>query len=411
MKPLKSKRQFPDVPHLVGLIEWKLPTLRRTRRKVDKAVTIYDLQKLARKRVPKATYDYVEGGAQRELSYARSLEAFANIEFNVRVLRNISNIDASTEIFGQKVDLPIIFAPTGYTRFMYHVGEPAVAAVAEANNLIYCLSTMGTTAPDELAAVVPGARRWFQLYMMQNREQSLGMIKSAKKNGFEALVITVDTPVSGHRPRDIRNGLTIPPRIGLKTLAYVFAKPRWWLNLLTTKKLEFAAFRGWDKPLAELASHIFDSSMTFDDLAWVKSVWDGRLVIKGIQSVEDALKCKEVGVDAIVLSNHGGRQLDRGTVPLEILPDVVAAVGKDLDVYIDGAVMSGQDVYAAIARGAKGVLFGRAYLYGIMAGGQYGVQRVVDILKKEFINTMALCGVKNLDEARALGATIRHRCK
>ena len=167
MKPLKSKRQFPDVPHLVGLIEWKLPTLRRTRRKVDKAVTIYDLQKLARKRVPKATYDYVEGGAQRELSYARSLEAFANIEFNVRVLRNISNIDASTEIFGQKVDLPIIFAPTGYTRFMYHVGEPAVAAVAEANNLIYCLSTMGTTAPDELAAAVPGARRWFQLYMMQ----------------------------------------------------------------------------------------------------------------------------------------------------------------------------------------------------------------------------------------------------
>lgn len=151
--------------------------------------------------------------------------------------------------------------------------------------------------------------------------------------------------------------------------------------------------------------------MTFDDLAWVKSVWDGRLVIKGIQSVEDALKCKEVGVDAIVLSNHGGRQLDRGTVPLEILPDVVAAVGKDLDVYIDGAVMSGQDVYAAIARGAKGVFFGRAYLYGIMAGGQYGVQRAVDILKKEFINTMALCGVKNLDEARALGATIRHRCK
>jgi isopentenyl diphosphate isomerase/L-lactate dehydrogenase-like FMN-dependent dehydrogenase len=273
--------------------------------------------------------------------------------------------------------------------------------------MIYCLSTMGTTAPDELAEAVPGARRWFQLYMMQNREQSLAMINNAKKNGFETLVITVDTPVSGHRPRDIRNGLTIPPRLGLKTIAYVVAKPRWWINLLTTKKLEFAAFRGWDKPLAELASHIFDSSMTFDDLAWVKSVWNGRIVIKGIQSVEDAIKCKEVGVDAIVLSNHGGRQLDRGTVPLEILPDVVAAVGRDFDVYIDGAVMSGHDVYGAIARGAKGVLVGRAYLYGIMAGGQYGVQRVVDILRKEFVNTMALCGVKNLEEARSLGARIR----
>lgn len=409
MKPLKSKRQFPDIPHLVGLIDWKWPTFRRTKRKIDKAVTIYDLQKMAKKRVPQATYDYVEGGAQREISYARSLEAFKNLEFNVRVLRDISKIDTTTEVFGKKVDFPMIFAPTGYTRFMYHVGEPAVAAVAEENNMIYCLSTMGTTAPDELAASVPGVRRWFQLYMMQNREQSLAMINNAKAHGFETLVITVDTAVSGHRPRDIRNGLTIPPRLGLRTIAYVVAKPRWWINLLTTKKLEFAVFRGWDKPLAELASHIFDSSMTFDDLAWVKSVWQGPLVIKGIQSVEDALKCRAAGVDAIVLSNHGGRQLDRGTVPLEILPDVVAAVGGDLDVYIDGAIMSGQDIYGAIARGAKGVMVGRAYLYGIMAGGQYGVQKALDILRKEFINTMQLCGVKNLAEVRELGARIRVR--
>lgn len=409
MKPLKSKRQFPDIPHLVGLIDWKWPTFRRTKRKIDKAVTIYDLQKMAKKRVPQATYDYVEGGAQREISYARSLEAFKNLEFNVRVLRDISKIDTTTEVFGKKVDFPMIFAPTGYTRFMYHVGEPAVAAVAEENNMIYCLSTMGTTAPDELAASVPGVRRWFQLYMMQNREQSLAMINNARAHGFETLVITVDTAVSGHRPRDIRNGLTIPPRLGLRTIAYVVAKPRWWINLLTTKKLEFAVFRGWDKPLAELASHIFDSSMTFDDLAWVKSVWQGPLVIKGIQSVEDALKCKAAGVDAIVLSNHGGRQLDRGTVPLEILPDVVAAVGGDLDVYIDGAIMSGQDIYGAIARGAKGVMVGRAYLYGIMAGGQYGVQKALDILRKEFINTMQLCGVKNLAEVRELGARIRVR--
>lgn len=407
MRIIKSRRQFPDVPHFVGLIDWRWPTLRRTKRRIEKAVSIYDLQKLAKKKVPRATYDYVEGGANREISYERSAKAFRNIEFNVNILRDISKIDTSSEIFGKKVDLPIIFAPTGYTRFMYHVGEPAVAAVAHANNMIYCLSTMGTTAPDELAEAVPEVRRWFQLYMMQNREQSLGMINNAKEHGFETLVITVDTAVSGHRPRDIRNGLTIPPRLGLKTIAYVIAKPRWWFNLLTTKKLEFAAFRGWDKPLAELASHIFDSSMTFDDIAWVKSVWNGPIVIKGVQSVDDAIKCREAKVDAIVLSNHGGRQLDRGSVPLEILPDVVAAVGKDLDVYIDGAIMSGEDVYAAIARGAKGVLIGRAYLYGIMAGGQHGVQRVVEILRKEFVNTMALCGVKNLEEIRKLGAKIR----
>jgi isopentenyl diphosphate isomerase/L-lactate dehydrogenase-like FMN-dependent dehydrogenase len=177
--------------------------------------------------------------------------------------------------------------------------------------------------------------------------------------------------------------------------------------LVSTKKLEFAVFRGWNKPLDELASQIFDSSMTFDDIAWVKSVWDGPIVIKGIQSIADAVKCKELGVDAIVLSNHGGRQLDRGTVPLELLPEVVAAVGKDFDVYIDGGILSGQDVYGAIACGAKGVLVGRAYLYGIMAGGQYGVQRSVDILRKELINTMALCGVRNLDEVRELGARVR----
>lgn len=407
MKLIKSKRQFPDIPHFLGLIDWRLPSFRRTKRKIDNAVTIYDLQKMAKKRVPKATYDYVEGGAHREISYARSLKAFEDIEFNVQVLRNVSGIDTSTEVFGKKSALPIIFAPTGYTRFMYHVGEPAVAAVAEANEMIYCLSTMGTTAPGELAAAVPGARRWFQLYMMQDREKSLGMISNAKKYGFETLVITVDTPVSGFRPRDTRNGLTIPPRLGLRTIAYVVSKPRWWINLVSTKKLEFAVFRGWNKPLDELASQIFDSSMTFDDIAWVKSVWDGPIVIKGIQSVADAVKCKELGVDAIVLSNHGGRQLDRGTVPLELLPEVVAAVGKDFDVYIDGGILSGQDVYGAIACGAKGVLVGRAYLYGIMAGGQYGVQRSVDILRKELINTMALCGVRNLDEVRELGARVR----
>jgi len=384
-----------------------LSIFHRTKRKVDNSQTIADLKRLAKKNVPRATFDFVEGGAQREISYARSTAAFSNLQLNVSISKNFSDVDTSTNIFGRKVDLPIIFAPTGYTRFMYHVGEPAVAAVAEANNMIYCLSTMGTTSPDELATAVPGVRRWFQLYMMRNREDSLRTLKVARENGFETLVVTVDTPVAAYRPRDIRNGLTIPPHLGIRTIAQVIAKPRWWLNLITTKRLEFAAFRGWNKPMADIASYLFDPSMTFEDARWLKSVWEGPIIIKGIQSVADAIMCKEIGLDGVILSNHGGRQLDRGTVPLELLPKVVEAVGPDFDVYVDGAVMSGEDVYSAITCGAKGVLIGRSYLYGIMAGGQYGVQRAVDILRQELIRTMRFCGAGTLQDAQTLGARIR----
>ena len=384
-----------------------LSIFHRTKRKVDNSQTIADLKRLAKKNVPRATFDFVEGGAQREISYARSTAAFSNLQLNVSISKNFSDVDTSTNIFGRKVDLPIIFAPTGYTRFMYHVGEPAVAAVAEANNMIYCLSTMGTTSPDELATAVPGVRRWFQLYMMRNREDSLRTLKVARENGFETLVVTVDTPVAAYRPRDIRNGLTIPPHLGIRTIAQVIAKPRWWLNLITTKRLEFAAFRGWNKPMADIASYLFDPSMTFEDARWLKSVWEGPIIIKGIQSVPDAIMCKEIGLDGVILSNHGGRQLDRGTVPLELLPKVVEAVGPDFDVYVDGAVMSGEDVYGAIACGARGVLIGRSYLYGIMAGGQYGVQRAVDILRQELIRTMRFCGAGTLQDAQTLGARIR----
>lgn len=384
-----------------------LSIFHRTKRKVDNSQTIADLKRLAKKNVPRATFDFVEGGAQREISYARSTAAFSNLQLNVSISKNFSDVDTSTNIFGRKVDLPIIFAPTGYTRFMYHVGEPAVAAVAEANNMIYCLSTMGTTSPDELATAVPGVRRWFQLYMMRNREDSLRTLKVARENGFETLVVTVDTPVAAYRPRDIRNGLTIPPHLGIRTIAQVIAKPRWWLNLITTRRLEFAAFRGWNKPMADIASYLFDPSMTFEDARWLKSVWEGPIIIKGIQSVADAIMCKEIGLDGVILSNHGGRQLDRGTVPLELLPKVVEAVGPDFDVYVDGAVMSGEDVYGAIACGARGVLIGRSYLYGIMAGGQYGVQRAVDILRQELIRTMRFCGAGTLQDAQTLGARIR----
>ena len=352
-------------------------------------------------------FNYVEGSALAEDGYDRSTDAFGRMEFTAHTLRDVSKVDPSIEIFGRKVDLPILFSPTGYTRFMHHVGEPAVAAVSERNNLIYSLSTMGTTSPSELAAQVPGARRWFQLYVMQNRQDSLSVIKQAKDSGFEALILTVDTPVSGLRLRDIKNGLTIPPRIRLTTVVAIATKPIWWLNLFTTKKLEFAAFRGWNKSLVELAAAIFDPSTKFEDVTWLQSVWDGPIIVKGVQNVEDAKKLAGMGVNGIILSNHGGRQLDRGPIPLEILPEVVAAVGNKVDIYIDGAVMSGQDAYAAVALGAKAVFIGRAYLYGIMAGGERGVERVVEILKRDFVNTMALTGARNIAEVQQIGAVIR----
>jgi isopentenyl diphosphate isomerase/L-lactate dehydrogenase-like FMN-dependent dehydrogenase len=368
---------------------------------------VEDLKQSAKKRVPRVVFDYVEGSAGAEIAYERSLQSFKNVEIKVRGFCDVSEVDTSLNIFNERVDLPILFAPTGYTRFMYHVGEPAVAAVAEGNNMIYTLSTMGTTSPSELAHSVPGARRWFQLYVVQNRQDSLSVINQAKDNGFEALVLTIDTPVTGLRLRDTRNGLTIPPRIRPSTILAIAAKPRWWINLLTTKPLEFAAFRGWDKSLQELAAAIFDPSMTWKDLEWLQSVWDGPIIVKGVQNVKDAKKLAKMGIAGIVISNHGGRQLDKGPVPLELLEDVVDAVDGRLDVYIDGAVMTGSDVYAAIALGAKAVFIGRAYLYGVMAGGQRGVEKVVEIMQKELVNTMALAGARTLDEIRELGATIR----
>ena len=403
----KSKRQFPSAKYFLSLIEWNGPAFNRKKLHMKQALTVKDIAEVARKSVPKVVFDYVEGSALDEISIARAKDTFLRVEFNPFILKDVSKIDTSTEIFGKKVDLPIIFAPTGYTRFMHHTGEAAVAEVAVAKNMVYCLSTMGTTSPKELADAVPAARRWFQLYLMKNRKDSLSVINQAKENGFEVLVLTVDTAVGGIRIRDIRNGLTIPPKIRFGTILAIARKPGWWINLLTTAPLEFAAFRGWDKPLSELASVIFDSSVTFEDVKWLRSVWDGPIIVKGVQRVEDAQTLVKLGVEGIVLSNHGGRQLDRGTVPLEILEVIVKAVGKKVDVYIDGGILTGQDVYAAIALGAKAVLIGRAYLYGMMANGGPGVEKVIEIMCSELVNTMALTGARNMAEIRSTGVRIR----
>jgi len=390
------------------LIDWSLPSLNPYKGRLLRAQTIEDIAQIAKERTPEVVFDYVEGGAVDEIAYARTRNALTRIEFNTRVMRDVSKIDTSEKILGKAVDIPICFAPTGYTRLMHHVGEPAVANVASKKNLIYALSTMGTTSPAELAEAVPNSRRWFQLYIMKNRSDSLAVIKQAKDNGFEALVLTVDTPVPGLRYRDNRNGLTVPPKIRINTVLAIARKPIWWLNLFTTGKLEFAAFRGWDKPLSELGGLIFDPSTTMKEITWLRSVWKGPIVVKGVQSVEDAKAIAKLGVQGIILSNHGGRQFDRGQVPLEILPEVVKAVGNKVEIYIDGGIMSGLDALGAIALGAKAVFIGRAYLYGAMANGEAGVEQVIEIMRREFENGMALSGATNIAEVRKNGARIRN---
>ncbi|NBO51488.1 MAG: alpha-hydroxy-acid oxidizing protein [Actinobacteria bacterium] len=395
------KRQLPRWKNIKPLLGWSFPKFKNNDRRLNSAINISDLRVLAKSRVPKAVFDYVDGGANDEIAYARSQEIYSRIEFKARVLRDVSKIDLSAEILGNTSALPIIFAPTGYTRMMHYKGEVMVAKICQENNLIYNLSTMGTTSSKEIGAQVPDVRRWFQLYLWRDREQSLKFIEEAKLAGFEGLMLTVDTAVGGIKWRDMRNGLTVPPKIGFRTFFDMALKPRWWFNLLTTAPLEFATFRNFNKPLSEIAAKVFDPAVTFEDVKWLRSVWQGKLIIKGIQTVADATELAKIGVDAIVLSNHGGRQLDRSVVPLELLPSVRAAIGvkgSGPQIYIDGAIMSGADVLAAIALGADAVLIGRAYLYGAMAAGEAGVRKVVELFRFEMETAMKLMGVKNLSE-------------
>jgi isopentenyl diphosphate isomerase/L-lactate dehydrogenase-like FMN-dependent dehydrogenase len=405
------KRQFPRWKNIKPLLGWSLPKDPFADRKLKKVVNLAEMRLLSKKRVPKAVFDYVDGGANDELAFIRSQEVYSRVEFRARVLRDVSKIDLTANIVGQKSALPIIFAPTGYTRMMHYQGEVMVAKICEENNLVYNLSTMGTTSSKEIGDQVPNVRRWFQLYLWRDRSQSLKFIEEAEAAGFEGLMLTVDTAVGGIKWRDMRNGLTVPPKIGLKTFFDMALKPKWWTNLLTTAPLEFATFRNFNKPLSEIAAKVFDPAVTFEDVKWLRSVWKGKLIIKGIQTVSDAVELTKIGVDAIVLSNHGGRQLDRSVVPLELLPQVRSAIGtkgNGPQIFIDGAIMSGADVLAAIALGADAVLIGRAYLYGAMAAGKKGVEKVVEMLRFEMETAMKLLGAKDLSELNPDFVNIRN---
>jgi L-lactate dehydrogenase (cytochrome) len=392
------ERRVPRWSELREVIRPRPPVGNPTDRRLSAAATVGDLRDIARRRVPRAVFDYTDGAAGAEISLRRSREAFDRVEFCPRVLRDVSVVDTTTHVLGRPSALPLGFAPTGFTRLMHTEGEAAVGRVAERAGIPYALSTMGTTTLEDLAAAAPGARRWFQLYLWKDREASAELVERARAAGYEALVLTVDTPVAGPRLRDVRNGFTIPPALTLRTMANAALHPGWWVDLLTTAPLEFASLRSWGGTVAELVDRVFEPSATPADVHTLRESWSGPLIVKGVQGADDARAVVDAGADAVVVSNHGGRQLDRSPTPLEQLPSVVQAVGDRAEVYVDGGILDGADVVAAVALGARACLVGRAYLYGLMAGGERGVQRVVDILGREIGRTMQLLGVTSIAE-------------
>lgn len=392
------KRRFPRPSELAPLLKFKKPTWNAKKRRLDSALTVWDLMAIAKRRTPKAPYDYTDGAAEEEISLSRARQAFQDVEFTPGILRDVAEVSTSWSVLGQKVAFPVGIAPTGFTRMMQTEGEDAGAAVAQKWGVPFALSTLGTRSIEEVQAVAPDGRNWFQLYMWKNQERSAELIERAKNTGFDTLQVTVDVPVAGARLRDKRNGFSIPPALTLGTVLNALPRPWWWFDFLSTDPLEFASLSSWEGTVAELLDHMFDPSVTFDDLAWVKKQWPGKLVVKGVQSVDDAKKLASLGVDAIVLSNHGGRQLDRAPIPFHLLPSVVKEVGKDLEVHVDTGIMSGADIVAAIAQGARFTMVGRAYLYGLMAGGADGVHRMFEIVTEQMTRTMRLLGVSSLEE-------------
>ncbi|HMS74224.1 alpha-hydroxy acid oxidase [Gordonia sp. (in: high G+C Gram-positive bacteria)] len=392
------QRQFPKPAELLELMQFKKPELNARRRRLGKALTIDDLRTIAKRRTPKAAFDYTDGAAEGELSLHRARQAFKDIEFHPGILSPAPSVDTSCEILGAPSALPFGIAPTGFTRLMQTEGEVAGASAAGAAGIPFTLSTLGTTSIEDVRSANPGGRNWFQLYVMREREISYDLARRAAGAGFDTLMFTVDTPIAGARLRDKRNGFSIPPQLTLGTVVNAIPRPWWWIDFLTTPTLEFASLSSTGGTVGELLNAAMDPTISFADLDVIRELWPGRILVKGVQTVQDSVRLRDVGVDGIVLSNHGGRQLDRAPIPFHLLPKVRAAVGDGFTVMVDTGIMNGADIVASVALGADFTLIGRAYLYGLMAGGRAGVDKTIEILRTEIERTMALLGVSSLAE-------------
>jgi L-lactate dehydrogenase (cytochrome) len=393
--PPALKRRIPKVKDLAPLMQFKKVDFSATAR-LKRASTIADLRTIAKRRTPQAPFDYTDGAAEAEITLNRARQAFMDLVFRPGILRNVESVDLSTDVLGRTAAMPFGIAPTGFTRMMQSEGEYAGSRAAEAAGIPYTLSTMGTASIEDVAAAAPSGRNWFQLYLWTDRDRSMELIERASKAGNDTLMVTVDTPVAGARLRDVRNGMTIPPALTLKTVLDASYRPGWWFNFLTHEPLAFASLSRYSGTVADLVDSMFDSTLTFDDLDWLRGTWKGRLVVKGIQTVDDAKRVVDHGADGIVISNHGGRQLDRAPVPLHLLPEIASALKGKTSIMLDTGIMSGGDIIAALALGADFTLIGRAYLYGLMAGGRRGVDRSIEILRGEMTRTMKLLGVNSI---------------
>ena len=398
MSQVKVKRRIPSPKDLAQLLRFRKVILSPRKRRLTRALTIYDLRDIAKRRTPQAPFDYTDGGADTETSLTRARAAYEKLEFQPKILLNVKDVDLSVQMLGKKMSMPLGIAPTGFTRMMQTEGEYAGACAAADAGIPFTLSTMGTRSIEDVAKAAPTGRNWFQLYMWKDRDRSMALVERAKAAGFDTLVLTVDVPVAGARLRDVRNGMTIPPSLTSKTILNAIPRPAWWINFLTTDPLKFASLDSWNGTVAELLDSMFDPTVTYEDLKWIRGQWQGNLVVKGIQNVDDAVMSIEAGADAIILSNHGGRQLDRAPVPLHLLPEVIKAVGNKAEVHVDTGIMHGADVVAALASGAKFTWIGRAYLYGLMAGGKPGVDRTLEILRTQISRTMKLLGARTVAE-------------
>lgn len=370
---------------------------------MSKILEINDLKKIAKRRVPKMFFDYADSGAWTESTYHANEEDFKKIKLRQRVLVDMTNRSLESEMIGQKVAMPVALSPTGLTGMQHANGEMLAAQAAEEFGVPFTLSTMSICSIEDVASVTKKPF-WFQLYVMKDRDFIADLINRAKAAKCGALVLTLDLQILGQRHKDLRNNLSAPPKFTLKNLWQMMTCPLWCMQMLQTNRRTFGNIAGHAKNVTDLSSlslwtaSQFDPKLNWDDVEWIKKIWGGKLILKGILDVEDAKMATKTGADAIIVSNHGGRQLDGAPSTISVLPEIVDAVGDKIEIHLDSGIRSGQDVLKALALGAKGTFIGRPFLYGLGAMGKPGVTKALEIIRQELDTTMALCGKRKISE-------------
>ncbi len=395
MNPLRSLR---------SVVRFRRPEWNPTRRRLARAANVDDLRRLAKRRLPGGVFDYIDGAAEDEVTYRRNESAFDDIQFAPRVLRNVTSVDTSTTLMGSPISMPLALAPTGFTRIAHPLGELAVARSAAKAGIPYCLSSLGTRSIEDVRSVSDG-ELWFQVYVWKDRGLLAEMLERAEHEKYSTIVITVDTAVLGRRERDVRRGFTLPPKIGLDTLVAGAMHPGWTAAFLRSEPIVFANVAGRSVgdgtdpvSLAEYVNQQFDPALSWDDIEWFRQRWSGRIVLKGIQTTDDAIMAANTQIDAIALSNHGGRQLDGAPSPIELIEPVRQVVGDEIDIICDGGIRRGSHILRALALGATAGMTGRPYLYGLAAGGEAGVDHAIEMLDSGLRRSMALTGCRSISE-------------